>query len=43
MGDHEVQFNAGDLASGIYFYKITVNPSDNTKQYVNVKKMILVK
>jgi hypothetical protein len=36
-GDHQVTFNATNLPSGVYFYKLQV---DN---YVDVKKMILIR
>jgi len=36
-GQHEVVFNAGNLAAGIYFYKI------ETERYTEVKKLALVK
>ena len=36
-GDYEVNFNAGNLNSGIYMYKLQVG------DYINVKKMILIK
>lgn len=36
-GDHEIIFNAGDLPSGIYFYKI------QTEKFSKTKKMILLK
>lgn len=36
-GLHEIQFNAGDLPSGVYFYKIVAG------DFVNTKKMILIK
>ncbi len=36
-GDYSVQFNAGNLPSGIYFYRLTSN------DYVSIKKMILMK
>ena len=36
-GYHEVVFNAGNLPSGIYFYKLFAN------QYSSTKKMVLVK
>ena len=35
--NYEVEFNARDLTSGIYFYRIT------SGSYSEVKKMILVK
>jgi hypothetical protein len=36
-GTHEVSFNAGGLASGMYFYKLSVN------SFTDTKKMILIK
>jgi hypothetical protein len=36
-GSHSVNFNAGNLASGVYFYKLTAG------SYVQTKKMILLK
>jgi hypothetical protein len=36
-GSYEVEFNASDLTSGIYFYKL------QTDNYIETKKMILLK
>lgn len=36
-GNYEVNFDAGSLSSGVYYYKITVN------DYSAVKKMILLR
>ena len=36
-GRHEINFNAGDLASGIYFYRLSAD------QNVAVGKMLLMK
>lgn len=36
-GNYEVIFNAADLSSGIYFYRL------QTKNYIQTKKMILIK
>ncbi len=37
VGFHQVQFNGGHLASGIYFYRLTVGPFVETKRLVVVK------
>jgi hypothetical protein len=47
-GSQEIEFDAGRLASGVYFYRITAEPlalDDEAagSTFVNVKKMILVK
>ena len=36
-GIHKVQFNASNLASGVYFYRIEAG------DFVNVKKLMLLK
>jgi hypothetical protein len=36
-GSHRINFNAGNLSSGVYFYKLNAN------DYTSIKKMILVK
>jgi len=36
-GEHRVEFNAGKLSSGVYFYKIV------SGEFMDVKKMILLK
>jgi hypothetical protein len=40
-GYHTVSFNASDLSSGVYFYRINVEA--NGKNFVDTKKMTLVK
>jgi hypothetical protein len=43
-GSYEVQWNASQMPSGIYFYKITVRQAGSlTGDFVSIKKMILVK
>jgi hypothetical protein len=42
-GFHEVNFNADNLASGIYFYRITVSPINGDKEFVDTRKLILLK
>ncbi len=37
VGEHQVTFNAKNLASGIYFYQI------KTAQFSQTKKMMLIK
>ncbi|MEO8209057.1 MAG: T9SS type A sorting domain-containing protein [bacterium] len=40
-GYYTIQFNASNLASGLYFYRITAQGSSNN--FVQTKKMVLVK
>ena len=42
-GYYEVNFNASNLASGIYIYAIQSRTLDGSMDFRNVKKMILVK
>ncbi|MCH8034952.1 MAG: aryl-sulfate sulfotransferase, partial [Bacteroidetes bacterium] len=42
-GIYEVSWNAGNVASGIYFYSIEAIPTDGTDYFHSVKKMILLK
>lgn len=42
-GTHELQFDANDLASGIYFYNIIVSDEKGNTRFKETKKMILVK
>jgi hypothetical protein len=42
-GYHEVNFNAGNLASGIYFYSVVANSTTNRQDFTGVKKMLLLK
>ena len=41
-GSHEVNFNAGGLNSGVYFYRIDATGANGTN-FSDVKKMILTK
>ncbi len=36
-GSHSVIFNAGDLSSGVYFYKLSANGLNATKKFVLIK------
>ena len=42
-GNHSVNFNADELASGVYFYSVTVNAVDGKSSFRDVKKMLLQK
>lgn len=42
-GEHEIQWNASDGASGIYVCKFEVNSSSGNTRYVDTKKIILMK
>ncbi|MBN1634284.1 MAG: T9SS type A sorting domain-containing protein [Ignavibacteria bacterium] len=39
-GEYNMKFNAGNLPSGIYLYRLSVN---NGRSYFDVKKMIIIK
>ena len=40
-GNHEVIFNATNLTSGIYFYRLQV--SNGKENFVSMKKLVVVK
>ena len=42
-GTHELQFEAGDLASGVYFYSIIVSDETGSTRFKETRKMVLVK
>lgn len=42
-GLHGINFNASDLASGVYFYRLSAKPSDNSPMFTSVKKMMLLR
>lgn len=42
-GSYEVEFDAADLASGVYFYSLTVNGKPQSGRQMGVKRMALVK
>jgi hypothetical protein len=42
-GNHSVSFNAGELPSGVYIYRLAANPTDASTGFNEVKKMILIK
>jgi hypothetical protein len=42
-GQYEYNYNAQNLSSGVYFYKIEAVPSNGEKSFVQTKKMILMK
>lgn len=42
-GFYKATWNANNFASGIYFYRIEDLPSDGSKPFTQVKKMILMK
>jgi hypothetical protein len=43
-GTYEVNFNAANLASGVYFYRLQIVPSKGSGQgFVQIKKMVLLK
>lgn len=42
-GNYEVNFNASNLLSGVYFYTIECKGINNNYYYKSTKKMLLVK
>ncbi|VAX18982.1 5'-Nucleotidase domain protein [hydrothermal vent metagenome] len=42
-GNYEIPFDASNLTSGLYIYRLQVNTPDGKGNYVNSKKMILLK
>jgi len=42
-GYHEIQFNASNISSGVYFYSIEASSVDGAKSFLTVKKMMLLK
>lgn len=42
-GIYNVEFNAGNIASGVYFYKIEIITIGSNKHFAKVNKMILLK
>lgn len=43
MGNYEVNFNAKNLSSGIYFYEINASAVDGSENFNSIKKMLLIK
>ena len=42
-GSHTIEWNASNLSSGVYLYRISAESVSDSKQYNAVKKMILMK
>ncbi|MCX6161722.1 MAG: T9SS type A sorting domain-containing protein [Ignavibacteriae bacterium] len=42
-GTYSVDWNASDFASGVYFYRLTVNSANNDMVYSQTRKMIILK
>ena len=42
-GIHYISFNAGNLASGTYLCRITANTTDSEREFVDTKKLMLIK
>ena len=43
VGNYKVGFNASNLASGIYFYRLDARSKVSDKHFTKVSKMILLK
>ena len=42
-GIHEINWNASNLASGVYVLRIQATATDNSQEFIDMKKMILMK
>ena len=42
-GFHNLEFDASNLSSGIYLYRISASSLETRKEFQNVKKMVLIK
>lgn len=42
-GTHQLQFDAKDFASGVYFYRLIVSDENGNTRFNETRKMILVK
>ncbi len=43
IGVHSEVFNAHDLATGVYFYRLVAKPTDGSGTYIKINKAILIK
>ena len=42
-GTYAAEFNGGNLSSGVYIYRLEIIPTDGSKPFVAVKKLMLLK
>lgn len=42
-GNYKYDFNASELSSGIYYYTLKVNPNSESADFIQTKKMLLIK
>ncbi|MGE5429534.1 MAG: S8 family serine peptidase [Syntrophomonadaceae bacterium] len=42
-GFHQINFDAGRISSGVYYYLLEARATDGSKEYRKVKKMIVIK
>jgi hypothetical protein len=42
-GEYKIHFDAGNLSSGVYFYKLTAKAVNGESNFSSVKRMVLVK
>ncbi len=42
-GSHNIDFNASNLNSGVYFYKLQVYAPGRADEFIETKKMVLLR
>ena len=42
-GGHDVRWNAANVASGVYYYRLEVKPSDGSRQFQQIRKLMVLK
>ncbi len=43
IGSYNAEFNGSNLSSGVYMYRLVITPTDGSKGFIAVKKLMLLK